>query len=87
MPNLRIPLTRFAAGDAQSFRWEVSLENWTRTIIRVVLPVTLMLLAAGCGDISLAEDNPSLVVHEWGTITTKHYGNGRIAGGMNFVEK
>jgi hypothetical protein len=46
-----------------------------------------MLLGAGGGDVPLPEAEPSLVVHEWGTITTKHYANGNTAGGMNFVDK
>ena len=33
-----------------------------------------------------AEDKPPLVVHEWGTLTSQHYGGGAPAGGMNVIE-
>ena len=33
-----------------------------------------------------AQDEPSLVVHEWGTITSQHYNDGFVAGGMNVIE-
>jgi len=35
---------------------------------------------------TLAQDEPSLVVHEWGTITSQHHNNGLVAGGMNVIE-
>jgi len=35
---------------------------------------------------ALAQDEPSLVVHEWGTITSQHFNNGFVAGGMNVIE-
>lgn len=33
-----------------------------------------------------ASDEPSLVVHEWGTLTSKHFDNGIQSGGMNVIE-
>ena len=32
-----------------------------------------------------AQDEPSLVVHEWGTLTSKHFNNGVQSGGMNVI--
>jgi len=54
---------------------------------RTVLSLMIMALFLFLETQALAEDDASLVVHEWGTITTKHYTNGRIASGMNVVEK
>lgn len=53
--------------------------------ITAVLPVLFLLGLHGAARVSSRSPDPPLVVHEWGTITTRHLSNGTPQGRLNLI--